>query len=46
MYMIFSLPNSVEQWIRGSPFGPVERGAEGGETESAATRQKLVGFRR
>jgi hypothetical protein len=47
MYMVFSLPNSAEQWIRRFPFGPVERGAEGGprESESSMTLQKLAGNR-
>jgi hypothetical protein len=47
MYMAFGLPNSTEQSIRRSPFGPVERGAEGGpgEGDSAATGQKSVGNR-
>jgi hypothetical protein len=42
MYMVFGLPNSAEQWIHHSPFGLVERGAEGnpGESESPATLQK------
>jgi hypothetical protein len=39
MYMVFGLPNSIEQCIHRSPFGPVKRGAEGGlgESDSAAT---------
>jgi hypothetical protein len=46
MYMVFGLPNSAEQCIRRSPFGPVERGAEGGlgESDSAATGQKSACF--
>jgi hypothetical protein len=46
MYMVFGLPNSAEQCIRRSPFGLVERGAEGGlgESDSAATGQKSAGF--
>jgi hypothetical protein len=42
MYMVFGLPNSAEQWIHRSPFGPVEGGAEGGpgESESQASLQK------
>jgi hypothetical protein len=48
MYMTFGLPNSAEQAIRRSPFGLVERGAEGGpgEGDSAATGQKSAGFGR
>jgi hypothetical protein len=44
MYMIFGLPNSTEQWIHRFPFGPVERGAEGGpaESESSVALQKLT----
>jgi hypothetical protein len=30
MYMVFGLPDSVEQWSRRSPFGPVESGGKGG----------------
>jgi hypothetical protein len=47
MYMVFGLPNSAEQCIRRSPFGPVERGAEGGpgESDSAVTGQKSAGNR-
>jgi hypothetical protein len=47
MYMAFGLSNSVEQSIHHSPFGPVERGAEGGpgEGDSAATGRKSVGNR-
>jgi hypothetical protein len=47
MYMVFGLPNSTEQCIRRSQFGPVERGAEGGpkESDSAATGRKSVGNR-
>jgi hypothetical protein len=48
MYMTFGLPNSAEHSIRRSPFGPVERGAEGGpgEGDSAATGRKSAGFGR
>jgi hypothetical protein len=48
MYMAFGLPNSAEQSIRRSPFGPVERGAEGGpgEGDSATTGRKSAGFGR
>jgi hypothetical protein len=47
MYMAFGIPNSAEQSIRRSPFGPVEREAEGGpgEGDSAATGQKSAGNR-
>jgi hypothetical protein len=47
MYMVFGLPNSTEQCIRRSQFGPVERGAEGGpeESDSAATGRKSAGNR-
>jgi hypothetical protein len=47
MYMVFGLSNSAEQCIRRSPFGPVERGAEGGpgESDSAATGRKSAGNR-
>jgi hypothetical protein len=45
MYMVSSLPNSAEQWIRRFPFGPIEREAKGGpaESESSVTLQKSVG---
>jgi hypothetical protein len=48
MYMAFGLPNSAEQSIHRSPFGPVERGAEGGpgEGDSATTGRKSAGFGR
>jgi hypothetical protein len=48
MYMVFGLPNSIEQWIRRSSFGPVERRVEGslGESESSATLQKSIGIGR
>jgi hypothetical protein len=44
MYMVFGLPNLTEQWIRHSPFDPVERGVEGGPggSESPVTLQKSV----
>jgi hypothetical protein len=47
MYMTFGLPNSAEQSIHRSSFGPVERGAEGdpGEGDSAATGRKSAGNR-
>jgi hypothetical protein len=47
MYMAFGLPNSAKQSIRRSPFGPVERGAEGGlgEGDSTATGRKSAGNR-
>jgi hypothetical protein len=28
MYMVFGLPDSAEQWIYHSPFGPVESGGK------------------
>jgi hypothetical protein len=30
MYMLFGLPDSAEQWIHCSLFGPVESGGEAG----------------
>jgi hypothetical protein len=48
MYMIFGLPNSTEEWILRSPFGPVEREGEAGlgGPKSAAAEQKPTGIGR
>jgi hypothetical protein len=48
MYMVFGLPNSTEQWILRSPFGPVESGGEAGPGggKSVVAGQKSTGIGR